>query len=127
MSQRDPRAVYCEPHCRLQAWAARQGPLQAALSFEPATVPLPTLNPTVPKNRKRDLQSKYLAILGRLQYGPATRAEVKGLGGDRFSARIGEIRDAGHYVVGPAPSPKHGIFETTKPGLDGQDVYELRR
>ncbi len=53
------------------------------------------------------------------------RSELKAIGGDRFSSRIGELRAAGAYIVGPVPVPRLGIFETTEP-LGGEDCYVMR-
>jgi len=100
---------------------------QAVLDFTPA--PLAALSDLDSQRPAPELRPKLaraaLAILDRLQQGPASWRELQAVGGRRFSARILEIRDAGHRVVGPEPSRKHGITETTKPGADG-DLYELR-
>jgi len=112
---------YCSDRCRLLAWAERQQKLE----FVPALQPLTRLNPTAPKNRRRQLQQKCLNILGRLQLGPATAQELHEIGGWRFSARIDELRAAGHYIVGPKLAPRRGILDARKPGPDGVDIYEL--
>lgn len=71
---------------------------QKALPFTPPAEPLPQLNPTAPKERRASLQRKCLAILGRLQYGPATNAELLVIGGFRYGARLGELRVFGHHI-----------------------------
>lgn len=71
---------------------------QAVLPLEPEVQLLPRLNPTAPKERKGALQRKCLAILGRLQAGPACNTELLGVGGLRYSARIAELRAAGHVI-----------------------------
>jgi hypothetical protein len=49
------------------------------------------------------------------------------VGGRRFSARLHEIRDAGHVIIGPEPLPERGQFETTVRNAGGDDMYELRQ
>lgn len=115
---------FCSDAHRWQMWD-REHPRQGMLPIEPAPQPLIALNPTAPKNRKHSLQQACLLILGRLQQGPAGALEVRALGGWRTSARINELRAAGHYIVGPQPAPRCRITETTNPGPDGLDTYEL--
>jgi hypothetical protein len=65
------------------------------------------------------------ALLDRLRRGgPVRRSEVKAFGGDRFSARIEELRAEGHHIIGPRRSPRHGVTRTTT-RVDGEDVYLL--
>ena len=71
---------------------------QQPLPFNPAPEPMPKLNPTAPKERKGKLQRKCLAILGRLQAGPASNVELLKVGGFRFGARLAELREAGHRI-----------------------------
>jgi len=87
----------------------------ALLPFEPPAQPLPKLNPTAPKERKWTLQRKCLLILGRLQAGPATGMELLAVGGMRFSARVHELRQAGHAI------------STTENKATGIAVYTLER
>lgn len=69
-------------------------------------------------------------ILGRLQYGRATGLELmKAGGGTRYGARISELRERGHRILGPRPWERlDGSVETetTQPTDDGHDTYELR-
>lgn len=71
---------------------------QAVLPLEPEVQLLPRLNPTAPKERRGALQRKCLAILGRLQAGPACNTELVEVGGLRFGARLAELRAAGHVI-----------------------------
>lgn len=71
---------------------------QAVLPLEPRVQLLPRLNPTAPKERRGALQRKCLAILGRLQAGPACNTELVEVGGLRFGARLAELRAAGHMI-----------------------------
>lgn len=90
---------------------------QQLLDFTPAA-----------RERARELrkrESKAGAILDRLREGAARRSEVKALGGDRFSARVNELRAEGHYIVGPEKAPKWRINERTEPYPDGEDMYLL--
>jgi len=123
------RRVFCSPEHR-RAHYERQHPrigTQAALDFAPALAARSSLLARKPSPAVRaKLKPAALNILVRLQEGPATWVELQRIGGRRYSARIEEIRAAGHRVVGPEPSRKHGISETTTAGADGLDVYELR-
>ncbi len=93
---------FCSPPCRTKAWNREQEASQG----------------------KRHTQRQ--ALLARLrQGGPVLRREVKAVAGDRFSARIDELRGMGFCILGPVKAPKHGIFETTQPGPGGEDVYRL--
>lgn len=65
------------------------------------------------------------AVLELLRGGAARRCEVKVAGGDRFSARINELRATGHYIVGPVKATKWQINERTEPFPDGEDMYLL--
>lgn len=52
-----------------------------------------------PKARQANrLRAACLRILGRLQQGPATNAELLQIGGFRFGARLHELRRAGHKI-----------------------------
>lgn len=115
---------FCSDRCRMAAWD-REHPRQGVLPMSPALEPLPPTEAPLSPAARRKCQSKAMLILGRLQRGPATSRELHDLGGWRFSARIEELRGR-HYIVGPEPSRKHGIAETTKPGPDGIDTWELR-
>jgi hypothetical protein len=75
--------------------------------------------------RLRARETKAAAILALLRHGGARRSEVMKVGGDRFSARIGELRAGGHYIVGPEKAPRWGINERTEPYPDGEDMYVL--
>ena len=92
---------FCSQACRKEAWDSEQAALRG----------------------KRHSQRQ--ALLARLKQGPMLRREVKACAGDRFSARVEELRAMGFCILGPARAPKHGIFQTTEPGPGGEDVYRL--
>jgi hypothetical protein len=46
------------------------------------------------------------------------------VGGARYSARVEELRAAGHRIKGPSKSPTHGIYETELM-VDGVEMYRL--
>ena len=56
------------------------------------------LNPTAPSERYKNLQRKCLLILERLRQGPATNLELVTIGGLRYGARLGELRDAKYKI-----------------------------
>jgi hypothetical protein len=91
-------------------------------------VALSSLDARKPKPAvRKKLGRASLNILGRLQEGAASWRELQVVGGRRFSARLHEIRDAGHVIIGPEPLPERGQLETTAPNAAGDDMYELRR
>lgn len=55
-------------------------------------------HPEVYRSEAR-LQKAALRILGRLQEGAATNAELLAIGGFRFGARLHELRRAGHRIT----------------------------
>ena len=74
------------PSCRLHRWAERH--VKACG---------PRAEPQGPEIRRQAKAS--LAILGRLQAGPATGLQLATSGGGlRFGARILELRQAGHNI-----------------------------
>lgn len=73
---------------------------QAFLAFTPPTSPLPRLNPTAPLERKEGLQRKALAILRRLEQGSVDNLELPRIGGARYGARLGEVRDYLRWLHG---------------------------
>lgn len=73
----------------------------------------------------RSRETKAGAIVALLRISGARRSEMKAAGGDRFSARVNELRAEGHYIVGPEKAPKWGINERTEPYPDGEDMYLL--
>lgn len=83
--------------------------IQQAIAFEPASRPLPKVNPTVVPVARKRLQRKAVAILERLKAGEATNAELAQIGGFRFGARLGEIREhlRWRYGIGKAWDPIH--------------------
>ena len=80
--------------------ASAREPGQKALEFTPPTSPLPGLNPTAPKERKEGLQRKAMAILRRLEQGSVDNLELPRIGGARYGARLGEVRDYLRWLYG---------------------------
>ena len=70
-------------------------------------------NPTVPEAAKPRLGRQQWAILERLRRGPATNTELSQIA-QRFSARIGELRDAGYNIQRTYDDDRRGVY-----------VYEL--
>jgi len=100
------RKRFCSQACANAAWIAahpRLGPRQKALPLEPPTEPLPKLNPTAPKERRTSLQRKALAILARLEQGSVDNLELPRIGGSRYGARLGEIREFLRWKHGRGP------------------------
>ena len=96
---------------------------QAALDFNPA--PLRVHTPPHDPSKVRKLARAALQILGLLGDGQAhSRHELYRVGGARYSARVEELRAAGHRIKGPSKSPRHGIYET-EPMVDGVEMYRL--
>ncbi len=83
--------AFCSARCRAR-WH-REHPGQRRLDFDPAAVPLPKLNSTAPRERKASLQRKAIAILERLRRGSVDNLELPRIGGARYGARLGEIRE----------------------------------
>lgn len=121
--------TYCSEACQKRAWNATHPRVgQRIINWNPPARP-----EAIQGEQQRKLRSELgrrlfqkRALLLRLQEGPALRHEMKAFGGDRFSARVNELRAAGHRIIGPVPAPKHGIFATTEPAPNGEDVYLLR-
>lgn len=121
--------VHCSEQCQKRAWnAAHPRVGQKVIDWTPEAEPQP-----ITSEAQRTFQAKRTsrlfrreALLARLRMGPTPRHEMKAYGGDRFSARLEELRRSGHRVVGPVPAPKYGIFETTSPNNAGEDIYELK-
>ena len=55
------------------------------------------------------LKPSALAILGLLQKRPATNRELINAAGFRYSARVYELRRAGHVITVTAPGPTPGV------------------
>ena len=70
-------------------------------------------NPTAPEAAKPRLGRQQRAILERLRRGPATNTELSQIA-QRFSARIGELRDAGYDIRRTHDDHERGVY-----------VYEL--
>jgi hypothetical protein len=101
---------------------------QEVFDFSPPVVALSSLDARKPKPAiRKKLGRAALNILGRLQEGPASWRDLQAVGGRRFSARLHEIRDAGHVIIGPEPLPERGQLETTVRNPGGDDMYELRQ
>ena len=114
--------MFCSDACRAEAWRARQSPLP--LELEPIRVAVPPHRPQL----VHKLKPATLNVLGLLgDFLPHSRRELAEVGGARYSARIGELRDAGQPILGPAKSPRHGIYETEPAGPGGLEMYRLER
>jgi hypothetical protein len=83
----------------------------------------PTARVLAAELRRRDTKAR--AILELLRQGAARRCEMKVAGGDRFSARVADLRAEGYWIVGPEKAPRWGINERTEPWPDGEDKYIL--
>lgn len=96
---------------------------QQSLSFEPAIlrVAVPPHNPRLAAR----LKPAALHVLGLLGDGkPHSRHELATVGGNRYAARVGELRDAGHLILGPSKSRKHQIWDT-EPMAGDVECYRL--
>ena len=124
------RRRYCSDRCRAAAYDAAHPRLgtQRALEFAPPLAALAPARPAIPPHapkRRRSLQDAALCLLGLLQdEEPHGLDEMLRVGGVRYSARIEELRAAGHRVLGPRPSRRHGILET-EPMVGGREMYRL--
>ncbi len=124
---RQKNQAHCSSKCYDRAYnlrrpVVRQQPLPFAP--EPIRVARPPHNPAL----VRKLKPATLHVLGLLGDGlPHTRQELARVGGIRYSARVAELREAGHCVLGPTRSPRHGIFETEPLGPDAIERYRLRQ
>lgn len=113
---------YATDACRARVW--NRVLRQAALDFSPPVlrVARPPHNPAL----VRRLCRAALGILGLLgDELPHSRQELAQVGGARYSARVGELRDAGHVILGPAKSPRHGLYETEPLGPGNVERYRL--
>lgn len=79
---------YCSDRCRLLEWAHRQSTPQRRIEFTPTASAV---------EGKR--LGRRVAMLARLEYGPATTLDLMRIGGAGFSSRIHELREAGHRIV----------------------------
>jgi hypothetical protein len=90
---------------------------QQPLAFDPEPVRVPVSDdPRLVREARPRLQRACFRILDRLQLGPATNLELLQVGGLRYSARIHELKGAGHKVR---------IIEDD--AATGRVVYELVR
>jgi hypothetical protein len=96
---------YCSASCRFAAWDRehpRVSPRQRRLDLTPAPQPIRALGePPLSKAERARLKPSALAILGRLQQGPATNVELLAIGGFRYGGRIHELRGVGHNIPEP--------------------------
>ncbi len=117
-----PHQVYCCDGHRIEAWKARQAALP--LEPEPIRVAVPPHNPAL----VRRLRPAALHILGLLgDFLPHSRRELAHVGGARYSARVAELRNGGHVILGPSRSPRHRIWDVEPAGADGLEMYRLVR
>lgn len=125
--RRGSERVHCSPACRRKAWDDANRPrVQASLAFEPAPIRVaqPPHNPKLVSK----LKPAALNVLGLLgDFEPHSRHELARVGGARYSARVGELRDAGQRILGPSKSARHAIFETEPAGPGGLEMYRLVR
>lgn len=75
------------------------------------------------QEQKRLSQREAIMRALRLYPEGVTRGEIMSVGGDRFSARINELREDGHRILGPVMVKRWGL-ERTEP-LHGEDRYKL--
>lgn len=118
---------YCSDRCRRAHWESLH-PRQAVLDFkpEPIRVARPPHNPALVSRLCR----AALNVLGLLGDGqPHTRHELAHVGGARYSARVNELREAGHRILGPSKALRlrcaPPIHETEPLGPAGVERYRL--
>jgi hypothetical protein len=127
--RRGQKKVYCCEEHQKADWNRRHPRVgQKSIDFDPPAHPQPRRTSAAKQrlDEERAKEAVYRwALLARLQEGrPLRRSEVKAFGGDRFSARIDELRAEGHHIIGPRRAPRRGITRTTT-RIDGEDVYLL--
>ena len=116
---------YCSRRCKDRAYnaahpVARQRTLP--LTPEPLRVHTPPHNPAL----VHKLKPAALNVLGLLSDGqPHSRHELYQVGGTRYSARVEEIRAAGHRVLGPSKSIRWRIYECEPAGPGELEMYRL--
>ena len=110
-----------EPYARAEGYQRFCGPACRA-AWHRRTAPAPAKKKSKPTRAER--------ILDRLRQGPATGLDLlKAGGGTRYGARIKELRDCGHVILGPLPWTRLGDgyreTRTTEATPEGHEVYEL--
>jgi hypothetical protein len=118
---------YCSDRCRRAHWDELH-PRQRVLDFKPGLQPAAT-PPHNPKLRPKLIRAAR-AILGLLgDGGRHSRHELEAQGGNRYAARVNELREAGHVILGPREARRlkrqDPILETEPLGKDGLEVYRL--
>jgi hypothetical protein len=98
-----------------------------SLSLDPE--PLRVATPPYAPQMAKKLAPAALKLLGLLSDGRIhNRYELFRVAGARYSARIGELRDSGHRIIGPTKwRDKRGnlVCETVPLGVDGLEHYQL--
>lgn len=128
---RQSNQTHCSSRC-YDRWYNRRRPAvranpelrQRALDFDP--VPLrvarPPHNPALVTKLKPAARNAFeLLDLGK----PVSRVALHAVAGNRYAARICELRDAGYRILGPCKSPRHAIYETEPLGPNGLEMYRL--
>ena len=67
------------------------------LEYKPVLPPV--VDPNASDDDKHRLPKSSVAILERLQQGPATNVELLEVGGMRFGARLHDLRKHGHEIT----------------------------
>lgn len=84
-------ATYCSARCKDKAYnETHPVARQARLDFTPASSEL--------AHALRGRETRAQRILARLRQGPASSQELLRVGGLRYSARVFELRRAGHRI-----------------------------
>lgn len=100
---------------------------QLGLDFRCPVFHIPAVAPRHDPGKRPALHRAALHVLGLLSDGrPHSRLELQAVGGNRYAARVGTLRDAGHVILGPLPQPRRGIFGA-EPMVDGLECYRLVR
>ena len=90
---------FCSSACRASAWNAAH-PRQKTLDLTPQPMAIRPLSSGVPESDKTRLKPSAVAILARLQQGPATALDLARCGGGlRYGARLLELRQVGHAIL----------------------------
>ena len=125
---RRPGAKFCSNGCRYaHANKANTVRRQGTLSFQPPAVALiPLAVPPHDPGKREALKRAARHILALLQDGcPHSRHELARVGGNRYIARLAEIRaalDGRAVVVGPRA---HRGCREVEPMRDGCECYRL--
>ncbi len=101
--KRREKQAHCQPSCRNREWRKTHPRVpigQVLLAFDPPGEPVPGVNRSVAPQARERLQAAARRILARLREAPATNAELLKIGGLRYGARLGEIREHLRWLHG---------------------------